>query len=98
MTGTTPEQRSRANIDRLLNQADWMVQDMAALNVHDELVKRDKANLDIFWLRDESTEDTANLPPPELSPMKSWRTSAPPWSNSRRLREIWRLGCHDDVQ
>ena len=34
MTGTTPEQRSRANIDRLLNQADWMVQDMAALNVH----------------------------------------------------------------
>ena len=31
---------------------------------YDELVKRDKANLDIFWLRDESMEDTANLPPP----------------------------------
>ena len=33
---------------------------------HDELVKRDKANLDIFWLRDESMEDTANLPPPDV--------------------------------
>ena len=31
---------------------------------YDELVKRDKANLDIFWLRDESMEDTATLPPP----------------------------------
>ena len=33
---------------------------------YDELVKRDKANLDIFWLRDESMEDTANLPPPNV--------------------------------
>ena len=32
---------------------------------YDDLVKRDKANLDIFWLRDESVEDTANLPPPD---------------------------------
>ena len=32
---------------------------------YDEIVKRDKANLDIFWLRDESVEDTANLPPPD---------------------------------
>ena len=31
-----------------------------------DLVKRDKANLDIFWLRDESMEDTANLPPPDV--------------------------------
>ena len=33
---------------------------------YDELVKRDKANLDIFWLRDESMEDTANLPSPDV--------------------------------
>ena len=33
---------------------------------YDELVKRDKANLDIFWLRDESMEDTAALPPPAV--------------------------------
>ena len=29
-----PEQRARANIDRLLEEAGWKVQDMAALNVH----------------------------------------------------------------
>ncbi|HZA24808.1 MAG TPA: SAM-dependent DNA methyltransferase, partial [Dehalococcoidia bacterium] len=32
----------------------------------DELTKRDKANLDIFWLRDESVEDSASLPPPDV--------------------------------
>ena len=33
---------------------------------YDDLVKRDKANLGIFWLRDESIEDTATLPPPDV--------------------------------
>jgi type I restriction enzyme M protein len=33
---------------------------------YDELTKRDKANLDIFWLKDESLEDSANLPAPEI--------------------------------
>jgi type I restriction enzyme M protein len=33
---------------------------------YDELVKRDKASLDIFWLRDESLEDSENLPAPDL--------------------------------
>jgi type I restriction enzyme M protein len=32
---------------------------------YEELTKRDKLNLDIFWLKDESLEDSANLPPPE---------------------------------
>jgi hypothetical protein len=27
-----------------------------------DLLKRDKVNLDIFWLKDESLEDSANLP------------------------------------
>ena len=31
---------------------------------YDELVARDKASLDIFWLRDESLEDADNLPAP----------------------------------
>ena len=31
---------------------------------YEELIARDKASLDIFWLRDESLEDTDNLPPP----------------------------------
>jgi type I restriction enzyme M protein len=33
---------------------------------YDEIIARDKASLDIFWLRDESLEDAGNLPPPEL--------------------------------
>jgi len=33
---------------------------------YDELIARDKANLDITWLRDESLEDMDNLPPPEV--------------------------------
>jgi type I restriction enzyme M protein len=33
---------------------------------YEELVARDKANLDIFWIRDESLEETANLPEPEV--------------------------------
>jgi len=31
-----------------------------------DLVGRDKANLDVFWLRDESLEDGENLPPPDV--------------------------------
>ncbi len=31
---------------------------------YEELAKRDKFNLDIFWLKDESLEDSANLPDP----------------------------------
>jgi type I restriction enzyme M protein len=33
---------------------------------YDELMARDKASLDIFWLRDESLDDTENLPPPDV--------------------------------
>jgi type I restriction enzyme M protein len=29
-------------------------------------MQRDKANLDIFWLKDESLEDTDSLPAPEI--------------------------------
>jgi len=31
-----------------------------------ELIARDKASLDIFWLRDDSLADSDNLPPPEV--------------------------------
>ena len=30
-----------------------------------ELIQRDKTNLDIFWLKDKSLEDTENLPEPD---------------------------------
>ncbi len=32
----------------------------------DELLARDKVSLDISWLKDDSLEDSANLPPPEV--------------------------------
>jgi len=33
---------------------------------YEGLVKRDKLNLDIFWLKDEALEESANLPPPDV--------------------------------
>jgi type I restriction enzyme M protein len=33
---------------------------------YDALIKRDKVNLDIFWLKDEALEESANLPPPDI--------------------------------
>jgi type I restriction enzyme M protein len=33
---------------------------------YDEVVARDKCSLDIFWLKDESLEDSANLPAPHI--------------------------------
>jgi type I restriction enzyme M protein len=33
---------------------------------YDELIARDKASLDIFWLKDDSLEDSENLPDPDV--------------------------------
>ena len=33
---------------------------------YDDLVKRDKVNLDIFWLKDDALEESANLAAPEI--------------------------------
>ena len=33
---------------------------------YDDLIARDKASLDIFWLKDDSLADSDNLPPPEV--------------------------------
>jgi type I restriction enzyme M protein len=33
---------------------------------YEDLIKRDKLNVDIFWLKDESLEDSANLLPPDV--------------------------------
>ena len=32
----------------------------------EELLRRDKVSLDLFWLRDESLEDSANLADPDV--------------------------------
>jgi len=33
---------------------------------YEEIIKRDNTNLDIFWLKDESVEDSADLPEPKV--------------------------------
>ncbi len=33
---------------------------------YDEIIARDKANLDIIWLRDEALDDGSTLPPPAI--------------------------------
>ncbi len=33
---------------------------------YDELIKRDKLSLDVFWLKDDSLEDSASLPDPDV--------------------------------
>ena len=33
---------------------------------YEELLKRDKLSLDLFWIRDKSLTDTDSLPPPEI--------------------------------
>ena len=48
------DRRSRAEVERFRRFP------------YDELIARDKANLDIFWLRDESLEDSENLPDPAI--------------------------------
>jgi type I restriction enzyme M protein len=37
---------------------------------YDEITSRDKTNLDIFWLKDESLGDMDNLPDPDVLAME----------------------------
>ncbi len=55
--------------NRHQRQATWNVENPDGrwrVYEYDELVARDKASLDIFWLKDESLADSDNLPPPEV--------------------------------
>ncbi len=47
---------------------------------HDEIVARDKANLDITCLRDESLEDLDNLPSPDVLAREIGEVGAP-WAS-----------------
>ncbi len=44
---------------------------------------RDKANLDITWLRDESLEDTDNLPAPEVIVREMVEDLTADWPSSK---------------
>ncbi len=55
--------------NRFERQATWSEEDGDGrwrAYSYDEIMARDKVNLDIFWLRDESLEDTDNLPDPDV--------------------------------
>ncbi len=52
---------------------------------YDELLKRDKLSLDLFWIKDESLEDSASLPIRTCWHKRSLTTCSTPWSNSRTL-------------
>lgn len=54
---------------RHLRQATWSADNPDGrwrVYSYDELVTRDKASLDIFWLKDDSLADSDNLPPPAV--------------------------------
>jgi len=48
------------------NRLDRQVTERFKAFTYDDFIKRDKVSLDIFWLKDESLEDTENLPAPEI--------------------------------
>ncbi|WP_228002375.1 class I SAM-dependent DNA methyltransferase [Nocardia australiensis] len=53
-------------VEAYWSDRDAVVSDRWRSFTYDELIARDKTNLDITWLRDESLEDTDNLPAPEI--------------------------------
>ncbi len=65
-------QMTRADLDDFVkcynpkNRQDRKETELFHAYSYDDLIKRDKVSLDIFWLKDESLEDTENLPPPKV--------------------------------
>ena len=53
---------------------------------YDELMKRDEANLDIFWLKDKSLADEDDLPEPDALAQEIAATCRPRSTSSGRLR------------
>ncbi len=65
---STPEQAARAE-NRHTRAPTWSTEQPDGRwrgYDYDELIARDKASLDIFWLRDETLADSDNLPPPDV--------------------------------
>lgn len=59
----TPEELALQKIDNRLEACGWVIRSRRELNL---FAARDNVNLDIFWLRDESLEDSVNLPAPDV--------------------------------
>jgi type I restriction enzyme M protein len=62
---------------------------------YDEITARDKANLDITWLRDESLEDLDNCRHRMSWRARSSRTSLPRLRSSKQSRLRWRSSLLD---
>ena len=56
---------------------------------YDELVSRDKASLDIFWLKDESLEESENLPEPGVIAQEIVADLEAALEQLRKSRQIW---------
>jgi type I restriction enzyme M protein len=61
---------------------------------YDELVQRDKVSLDITWLRDESLEDAANLPLPEVIAQEIAEDLEAALAEFAQIAESLRSGSH----
>jgi type I restriction enzyme M protein len=57
---------------------------------YDEIMARDKANLDITWLRDESLEDLDNLPSPDVLAREIVEDLAAALRSSKQWQPHWR--------
>jgi type I restriction enzyme M protein len=58
--------KDSAVTDRRYSRHNRVESDRFKAFAYEDLLKRDKVNLDIFWLKDDSLEDSANLPAPHV--------------------------------
>lgn len=84
---STPPQTTRAPL-RYADASRRCLRWSADRSTYEEITARDKVSLDLFWLRDESLEDSASLPEPHVLAQGIADDSAPPWSRSRMCSEI----------
>ncbi len=64
-----PDEQARVLIDEQLTRSGWYVcdrKDIDIVNYRGELINRDKTNLDLIWLKDDSLVDAADLPTPAV--------------------------------
>lgn len=62
---------------------------------HEELISRDKVNLDIFWLKDESLEGAEDLQPPDVIAAEIAENLQAALEQFSEIHEDLRLGVAD---
>ncbi len=60
------EHRLRGEVQVGMRRGEWVESERFRSFTYDEIITRDKANLDITWLKGDSLEDLDNLPPPNV--------------------------------